>query len=120
MQAATIYSLTCLYPIADAPFEELARSIKSCLIETDLSQAWLDAPRLMTWVITMSAIAALGAPEHQWYVVVLERCMRRVKINTWQAYQSLLLDFLWFPSTNDKDGQDLWDKIENAVPFQNW
>jgi hypothetical protein len=116
--AATVYSFLCVFPISSAPFAKLATMLKKCLSTATFSQAWKDALELAVWIVTMAAIAAIGMEEREWFVAVLDRCLSRLRIESWEALKELLLKFLWLPSTNDADGYDLWLEVEESNPFR--
>ena len=116
--AATIYSFLCVLPISSAPFTQLAASMKVTLSTTSFERAWREAPHLAVWIVVMAAIAAIGTEHRAWFVAVLDRCLNRLKVESWDALKDLLQEFLWLPSTNDNDGYDLWLEIEESNPFQ--
>jgi hypothetical protein len=119
--AIAIYSLLCIFPIADAPFGRLVQRIKSLLLARDFTKEWSEAPKLMLWMSFMTCIASVGQEDgtRTWLVSIIDRCLRRLKIDSFNSLKdSVLLEFLWLPTTNDDDGNDLWDEIEASNPFQ--
>ena len=115
--AGMIYSALCVMPLRAAPFAELVRRIRSAFDEQDFRREWDDAPRLMVWILVMIAIAAIGMPDRLWATAKLDRCLRHLRIDTWDDLQSLLSDFLWLPITNEIDGLNLWDELETSNPL---
>ena len=116
--AATIYSFLVVFPISGIPFKELGQSIRSASTSPAFSKAFKEAPELVVWITVMGAIAAIGTDDRAAFVPVLDRCLRKLRIDTWEALKSLLGKFLWLPGTNDGDGYDLWLEIEESSPFQ--
>jgi hypothetical protein len=115
--AGMIYSALCVMPMRAAAFSNLVRKLRRLFVANDFSEEWKVAPKLMTWIIVMVAIAAIGTPERAWAVMMLDRCLRRLAIHSWDGLQKLLSDFLWLPITNEFDGMDLWDEVEQLNPF---
>ena len=116
--AATIYSFLSVYPISAAPFPELAQTIKNASSTSTFSKTWREAPELAVWIIVMAAIAAIGTEHRTGFVAILDRCLSRLKIDSWEAFKELLHEFLWLPSTNDADGYDIWIEVEESSPFK--
>jgi hypothetical protein len=116
--AAMIYSFLCVTPISPAPFSALTIPIQSTLSGGSAEDIWREAPELAVWIAVMAAVASTGCDSRAWFVAVLDRCLRRLKIQSWDALKALLQDFLWLPTTNDADGYDLWLEIEESSPFQ--
>jgi hypothetical protein len=85
--------------------------------DLDFASFWDKAPELLIWMLFMFAIAAVGKPERAWAVAILDRCSRRMRIYNWDSMQALLSEFLWLPITNDFDGMEVWDEIEQSNPF---
>lgn len=65
----------------------------------------------------MAAIASAGQPERTWFVAVLDRCRRELKLQSVTSFIEVLQEFLWFPSTNDADAEDVWEELESLDPF---
>ena len=116
--AATIYSFLSIYPISAAPFRKLAKTVKKASSTSVFSRAWREAPELAVWVIVMGAIAAIRTEYRTEFVAILDRCLSRLKIASWESLKELLQDFLWLPSTNEPDGYDLWLEVEESSPFK--
>ncbi|OAP57589.1 hypothetical protein AYL99_08327 [Fonsecaea erecta] len=130
--AGVVYSLTSIFPIprAGALFAKLASRIKQHLIATTSSgdgghhegSKWREAASLMLWITFMGLLASTAHPDSEaektWYISVLERLVHRMQILSWQRLKDQLLNFLWFPSTSDTDGQRLWREIHTSNPFR--
>ena len=115
--AALIYSFLCVFPIPSAPFGRLARRIKTCLSSGRFSREWTQAPRLLMWIVTMATIASVGHPERMWFIAILDRCRREIRLQSVTSFTEVLQEFLWLPSTNDTDAEDLWEELESLNPF---
>ncbi len=116
--AATIYTLLCVYPISAASFSDLATAIKKTLSTRAFEKIRREAPELVLWIVVMGAIAAIGNEHRVWFVAVLDRCLSRLKIGSWDELKELLERFLWLSTTNDADGYDLWLEVEDSNPFK--
>ncbi|OQV03894.1 hypothetical protein CLAIMM_08873 isoform 3 [Cladophialophora immunda] len=125
--AGVVYSLISVFPIPPArgPFAKLAARIKQHLISTSSShdgKKWRKGASLMLWITFMGALASTAdqrsEAEKTWYISVLERLVHRMQILSWQSLRAQLLNFLWFPSTSDTDGQQLWREIHTSNPFR--
>lgn len=116
--SATIYSLLIVFPLppTTAPFATLARQLKEQLSKLCVNTLWDQAPQLMLWIAVMGAISAIGTRERSSYVSMLVRPTRRLKMNNWVEMKDCLQDFLWFGSTSDVDGADLWKEVQ-LVPL---
>ncbi|KIY01511.1 uncharacterized protein Z520_03063 [Fonsecaea multimorphosa CBS 102226] len=123
--AGVVSSLISVFPIppARAPFAKLASQIRQHLIISTSSggghdgKGWRKGAPLMLWITFMGALAST-AEDKTWYISVLERLVHRMQILSWQSLKEKLLNFLWFPTTSDIDGQRLWREIHNSNPFR--
>lgn len=111
-RAGLIYSYCSLFPMSAAPFALLVRQLRAQFKNAGFFDEWKEVPELLTWVAVMYGIAAVGMPERALATTLLRRCVERLMIDSWEQLKELLLRFLWFPSTNDIDGMELWDEIE--------
>ena len=118
-RAGLIYSFCCVFPITAAPFATLARQLQLQFQVTGFISQWDAAPELLTWTMMMWAIAAVGMPERELATSLLLRCVRRLQIDTWEQLQSLLSKLLWFPDTNEIDGVEIWDELEQMGLLRN-
>jgi hypothetical protein len=115
---AVIFSLMCVIPLPDAPFHKLVRQVKAHFAYHDFEHEWREAPEMMTWILFLTGIAAIGMPERKWMVSTLDRCLHRLQIRDWKELKGILLKFLWLPITNDDDGEGLYDEIRRSNPFE--
>jgi hypothetical protein len=123
--AAAVYSLIAVFPIPPpkAPFAQLAKQLKQHLVQTSshFARRWQKPSPLVLWMTFMGALASTAdedtEEEKAWYISVLERLVHRMQILSWERLKDLLLNFLWFPSTSDTDGQQLWKEIHTSNPF---
>jgi hypothetical protein len=117
--AATIYSLIAVFPLptTTAPFAKLALQVKEQISKPNVHLRWNEAPQLMLWIIVMAAIASVDMSERSWFVLILERLINRLKLNSWAQMKEHLEDFMWFGSTSNADGLNLWKEIEDSSPF---
>ncbi|KAI1609879.1 hypothetical protein EDD36DRAFT_453605 [Exophiala viscosa] len=111
-----IYSMLVVFPLPPvaAPFHRLAQDVMAQLALPTVQSRWSEASDLLLWVTVMGAIAAIGSPDRQWYLVTLDRLTRRLNINTWASMKERMKLFLWFEYTNDSDGLKLWREIEES------
>jgi hypothetical protein len=116
--AAAIYSFTCVFPLAEAPFARLSKRIRASyeVLEQvaiqDSKVIPAQAQPITAWILCMGAIAASEMPDNIWYAAALARCLRKQHIESWPKLRVLLLDFLWLPMTNDEDGMRVWAEVE--------
>jgi hypothetical protein len=117
--AAIIYSLIVVFPlpVTAAPFAKLGLQIKEQISKSTVHTWWNEAPQLMLWITVMAAIASIGLSERAWFVSTLDRLIGRLKMNSWAEMKEHLQRFLWYGSTSDIDGVDLWKEIEHSNPF---
>lgn len=115
--AGLVYSFLCCFPMPAAPFGKLVKSIEHQLKAYNWTEEWDKAPRLLVWVLYVTGIAAVETRDRTWVVSTLDRCLRRLKIETWKELKILLSKHLWLPATNDFDGIDLWKEIEESNPL---
>jgi hypothetical protein len=115
-----IYSLLVVYPIpaVAAPFHRLAQDVQTQLSQASVQARWTEAPELILWVTVLGAIASLGSQYREWYLTTLDRLTKRLNLSSWTAMKERLGTFLWFESTNDKDGSRLWKEMEDFSPFR--
>jgi hypothetical protein len=123
--AGAIYSLIAVFPIPSckAPFAKLASVLRQHLIFTSARFAgrWHTPSPLVLWMTFMGALASTARDESQddkmWYFNVLERLVHRMRISSWDNLKKELMNFLWFPTTSDTDGQQVWKEIHSFNPF---
>ena len=123
--SSAVYSLIAVFPIphSKAPFVKLAKQLKQHLVYTSVhfARRWQKPSPLVLWMTFMGAMASTSSDESKeekaWYITVLERLVHRMQILSWDKLRDQLLKFLWFPSTSDTDGQQLWKEIHTSNPF---
>jgi hypothetical protein len=115
--AGLLYSFTAVFPIPAAPFHTLVSRVRQTMATQNFAAQWEEAPRLLLWILYISGIAALGMPDREWFVGTLDRCLRRLRIESWETLREVMLEFLWLPLTNDGDGMDFWEEIEQSNPL---
>ncbi|KAJ9609016.1 hypothetical protein H2200_006787 [Cladophialophora chaetospira] len=123
--SGAVYSLIAIFPVPHpkAPFGKLAKQLKQHLIYTSahFARRWQTPSPLVLWMTFMGALASTADDESKetkaWYITVLERLVHRMLILSWENLREHLLKFLWFPSTSDTDGQQLWREIHTSNPF---
>jgi len=117
--AMLVYSMIIVFPLpaVGAPFPQLATQIKQQLLHPNIHTRWKEAAEFFFWVTAMGAIASIGTKERHWFIASLDRLTHRLKIYDWLHMREHLSVFLWFASTNDVDGLDLWKEIEASSPF---
>lgn len=123
--SGAVYSLIAVFPIphSKAPFGRLAKQLKQQLVYTSahFARRWQKLSPLVLWMTFMGALASTADEESKetkaWYISVLERLVHRMQILSWDKLRDQLLKFLWFPSTSDTDGQQLWKEIHTSNPF---
>lgn len=116
--AGLIFSFTCVFPSPAAPFDTLAKQIKALFQTADLGGTRAELPTLIVWILYMGGTAASGTEHRLWYIVALDRCVRRINIETWEMLRTLLMKHLWLPRTNDVDGIKLWNEIMASDPWE--
>lgn len=117
---AVIYMLLCVFPVPAAPFQKLVLYIKQQLDSHSFGEEWTQASNLMLWVSCIAGIATTGLDDNtrSWFIDVLGRGVRWSGIDSWNMLRdSVLMHFLWLPITNDRDGEDLWEEIQNSAAY---
>jgi hypothetical protein len=96
-----------------APFVTLAHRIRSQFKEYTFASEWAQTPELMLWITMMAAVASRGKTSQAWIIVFLALQLKRHPITTWDDFRDrILMNHLWLPMTNDKDGIEIWDQVE--------
>lgn len=115
-----IYNLLVVFPLPAiaAPFHQLAHDIKAQLLDPSIPTWWREASDLILWATVMGAIAAIGSPDRQWYLTILDEFTRQLGVDSWPSMRERLGMFLWFDYTNDADGLKLWREIEESNLFR--
>jgi hypothetical protein len=116
--AGLSYSLVCVHPMDEASYHELAYQMIEILRREEFAAEWNNAPELVTWVLFITGMIAKGLKERVWVVATLERCTRKLRVDSWEAMKELLQRHLWLSMTNDQDGIVLWSEMEASNPFK--
>jgi hypothetical protein len=115
--ACVAYSLLVIFPLAPTVglFENLLLRMQSEITRMAAETARFKAPqwRLFFWTLTMGAIAGTGLAERQFFLFELRRCLDSLNISGWREALNTLVQFLWHPSTNNKDGLTLWSDLQS-------
>jgi hypothetical protein len=120
--AALIYSVLCVLPLPAAPFELLIQRARTLFARHSFAREWAVAPTLMLWIAFMAGIAAndnsnnnnnnSSSSSRSWFVSLIRRGASELEIRSFDALKEhVLLEYLWLPTTNDGDGNDLWDEV---------
>jgi hypothetical protein len=112
--AVIVFSFLVVFPIppVSGPFESLTEQLLAELMEIDISGESASRSRMILWISVMGAIGAIGLPERQWFLNSAREMSSRLVVQSWKALKDILQSFLWFPSTNDPDGQELWSEMQ--------
>lgn len=110
---ALIYSLLIVFPVHGprAPFAELASQLRFNLSFLDLDKQ--KETKLLLWILVMAAIAGINAANRVWFVWAVREFALRLGIKSWEGLKDILDGFLWLGITNDKDGQAVWQEVED-------
>ncbi|KIW70546.1 hypothetical protein, variant [Phialophora macrospora] len=123
--AALIYSVLCVLPLPAAPLELLVHRTRTLFARHGFAREWAGAPTLMLWSAFMAGMAALGVNDDNnnngndndksWFVGLIRRGARELEIRSFEELKErVLLQYLWFPTTNDGDGSDLWAEVDHV------
>lgn len=111
--AVIAFSFLVVFPIPPVvgPFESLSEQLLVELTAVKMDDESVSRSRLLLWIMVMGAIAAIGLPEHPWFVRRTHEMTMKMSIVDWEEMKAVLQAFLWLPSANDPDGQDLWTEM---------
>jgi hypothetical protein len=118
--AVIIFSFLIVFPIPPVigPFESLTEQLLSELVEIDVREESAMRSRMLLWILVMGAIASIGLHDRQWFLIHARCLSLRLAITEWEDLKELLGSFLWFPSINNLDGQDIWNEMQvNSISF---
>ncbi len=114
--ACIAYSLLVVFPLPPTVglFDKLVGRLH---IETaSLSDAYesfdIGRTKLHFWILAIGAIVSIGLPERHYFLTELLLRAESLEITSWPAASEVLRTFLWHPSTNSKDGLDLWRDMQ--------
>jgi hypothetical protein len=92
----------------------LARRIWSQFQDYTFASEWARAPELMLWITMMTAVASRGRAVQTRAVVFLALQLDRHSVLTWDDFRHrILMNYLWLPMTNDRDGIEIWSQVEH-------
>jgi hypothetical protein len=115
--ACIAYSLLVVFPLPPTVglFEKLARGMRSEIVSLSDIQATFTVHerKLHFWTLTLAAILGTGLPERRFFLNELLHQAKLLRIADWPSALEVLKEFLWHPSTNNKDGHDLWTELES-------
>ena len=110
------YSLLVVFPLPPTVglFEKLVRRIRMEIASlSTFHEAFNTGQRkLHFWILAIGAIVSTGLPERQQFLVQLVDQAERLGITDWKTAVEVFKHFLWHPSTNNKDGLDLWRDMQ--------
>ena len=111
------YSLLVVFPLPPTVgvFETLVRRLQSEIRSLSSEDFNTNQRRMHFWILTIGAILSIGLPERQFFLTELIYQARHLGIGMWPEAFEILKVFLWYPSTNSKDGQDMWREM--CAPF---
>ena len=116
--ATLLYSLLVVFPLPPTVglFEKPVRRLRTEVAALSSLQQGFDGPRrkLHYWILTMGGVASIGLSERQYFLKELIDQSDRLSIKSWQEALDTLKHFLWHPTTNNKDGLDLWNDMQAA------
>jgi len=114
--ASIIYSFLVVFPVPPVvgPFETLSERLKSSLEAGEWTM--LDSRRLKLhlWILVIGAIASIGLPDRPWFLLRIIEVREELHIVQWRDLKALLKTFLWHPRTNDFDGLEIWNAVQQA------
>jgi hypothetical protein len=59
-----------------------------------------------------------SSSSRSWFVSLIRRGASELEILSFEALKEhVLLEYLWLPTTNDGDGNDLWDEVGRVRPI---
>jgi hypothetical protein len=111
--AVIAFSFLVVFPLPPVvgPFESLSDQLLAELTTINMDDESVSQPRLLLWILVMGAIAAIGLPEREWFIRRIHDLSVKMGIVNFEEMKGVLQTFLWLPSANDPDGQDLWTEI---------
>jgi hypothetical protein len=114
-----IFGVGVIFPLPaqTAPLPTLVRLLQTELQESSLESDWwfLDAVKVLIWVLTLGGIAATGLPNRTWFVAALGRVSARSGLARWQDLKLVLDQMVWLDSACDFGGEQLWEEVDRYV-----
>lgn len=72
---------------------------------------WSRHPGLTLWVATIGTLIAAEVEDQTWFANLVVEVVRGLQLQTFEAYQSTLADFLYDSLLLDRSVQKLWDSV---------
>jgi hypothetical protein len=114
--ACIAYSFLVIFPFPPMVglFDRVALSLQKRLLEIENNESTIDNLRthLQMWVLMMGSIISIGLPIYSWYIRQLSLVVTRTGIRTWPEMTDILQKFLWHPTTNARDGAEIWKDVQ--------
>ena len=111
--AIIVFSFLVVFPVPPVagPFESLTERLLVALSEIKSCGEPLSSSKLLLWILVMGAVAAIGLPKRQWFLRRIHDLLQTLAVEDWKDMKVILQSFLWLPSTNDFDGQEVWAEM---------
>jgi hypothetical protein len=117
--ACIAYSLLVVFPLPPTVglFEKLAQRIRTEIANLSSVQDdfTTNQREMHFWILVMGSVVSTGIPDRRFFVTNLLDSAARLGISDWQEAVEVLETFLWHPSTNNKDGLDLWRDMQGNL-----
>ena len=113
--AALAYALLVTFPIhgPKAPFAEIVSQLYFELSSLDLEKE--KEMKLLMWTLVMGAIVGMNTAKRSWFVAAIRVLKERLGIEKWEGLREALGGFMWLGSTNNSDGERVWEEIKGGV-----
>ena len=111
--AGVVFSFLCVFPAKAAPFAKISGRMRRMLSARPLGAEGRGVSRLMTWILCMGTIASVESSDRTWFIGALDRWLSDQGIGSWLKLKVVLLDFLWLPMTNDRDGERIFEEVQD-------
>jgi len=108
--AAIVFSLLIIFPLtaSTAPFIQISAHLREAIQNINIYAQSPDDLNLITWIVMMGGIAAIGTPDRSWYVSILDTLYSHHVFRGWEQLKAIVERFLWLGSINNVDGNSLW------------
>jgi hypothetical protein len=115
--ALIVYSLIAILPLplCSVPFPELADRLEPAISEALQHGPGATSTRLLLWISSMAALAAIGTPKRASLVALAARLCRNLRIDSWESMQAILQDYLWSGDISDFDGMYLFLEVQQHM-----
>lgn len=111
--AALIFNDMVIFPLpaAQGVKPRVAQLLRPVLETCNLLRSWQMHAHVLTWALTMGAIAASFTTARSWYIDQLSRRVSALQIYEWSALESTCSWFLWWKPVCSEPSQRLWDEM---------